>query len=683
MEEFNLIRKVVIHHEKGLHARVAAMIVQKAEELQRKYGVIFKVRKGLYGEVPLSSILLLISMKIKANDEIEMITIGRDVEEASRKMAEYLESDFDFDLSAINKVDNLLQDNLITADNIFCNMANGLLVIDENDVITIFNLEAERIFGISSEAVIGRNINEVFPDSKLPQVSRSMKPEISYTQNIGEYSIVTNSTPIIVEDVSKGAISIFEDVSNLVSISWQLKEIKELKEKYQLILESVQDGICVFDHEGTINYVNAAYSRMSGQTIEELMGNNIEKLSPKGDRMKVLKTGKSILGSIRKKDNGITVVANINPIIVDGLILGAISVIKDITEFQDLSDKLNQISAKAEYLQEELYRTKKLGPAFDRIVGVSGKMFDSMAIASKASNSNYTVLVRGESGTGKELIAEAIHYSSDRENEPFIRVNCSAIPANLLESELFGYEKGAFTGAQRTKLGRFELANKGTLFLDEVGEMDKSMQVKLLRAVQKKEFQRVGGEKTIKVNVRIVAATNQNLEKLVETGEFREDLYYRLNVIPIWLPPLRERKEDIPILSDFFAKKVCAELSREDVRIHKDAMNALMTYNWPGNVRELENIMERTIILLDGNVICKEDLPQYIRENLFENRKTKFFKTVDDEGDLMTWEEYERLIIEKALLKHGSYNSAGKALGLTHKTVAAKARKYNITKDVG
>jgi transcriptional regulator with GAF, ATPase, and Fis domain len=247
-----------------------------------------------------------------------------------------------------------------------------------------------------------------------------------------------------------------------------------------------------------------------------------------------------------------------------------------------------------------------------------------------------------------------------------------------LESELFGHEKGAFTGAFKTKLGRFELANKGTLFLDEIGEIDKSMQVKLLRAVQKKEFQRVGGEKTIKVDVRIVAATNQDLEELVKTGEFREDLYYRLNVIPIWLPPLRERKEDIPVLAEFFAQRICKELGIDNIHIDKEAVRALTHYSWPGNIRELENIMERTMILLEGNTIRVNDLPKYIYDQQDRTLKYDNVTTLLYDEDVLRWEEYERVIIDRALKKYKSFNAAGKALGLTHNTIAAKARKYHL-----
>lgn len=406
------------------------------------------------------------------------------------------------------------------------------------------------------------------------------------------------------------------------------------------------------------------------------------------------------MGEISQKKNGKSVVANIVPIIVNQQITGGISVVKNLSEIEELIDRISHLSAKTEYLEEELHRRKKLNPAFNRIVGVSNKLYDAMKLAAKTADNNFNVLIRGESGTGKELIAEAIHYSSERATQPFIRVNCAAIPENLLESEMFGHVKGAYTGAIKTKIGKFELADKGTIFLDEIGELDKSMQAKMLRVIQKKEFQRVGDDRTITVDARIIAATNRNLEELVENGEFREDLYYRLNVIPIWLPPLRERREDIPVLSEYFLNKIAEELGCEPKKLSGEAMDALIHYSWPGNIRELENVMERINILADGREVQKEDLPHYISENyhtavndevpseaVTENGlydaglslgKTSAEEIVTGNDEIMPWEYYEREIIRKALKKYGSYNAAGKALGLTHKTVAAKARKYHI-----
>ena len=690
--------KVTIHYEKGIHVRVAATIVQKADRLQNEYNVLYSVhREGLHN-VPLTSILLVTALKVKKGEEIYLVTEGEQAEEASKEMKQFLEGDFNISQSELNQVDNLLQDNVITAENVYSNIESGLLVVDNQHTIIIYNTEAEHLFGIPAREVLGRKVTEVFPDSRLPEVVDTKEPILGYTREIGKSTIVVNTTPIIENDEIKGAISTFEDVSRLVQISWEFEEVKELKERYLQILEAVQDGICVFDREGTVTYINGSYNEITGENISE--GDNIHEISPNGSRMRVLEKGQKIMGEISQKKNGKSVVANIVPIIVNQQITGGISVVKNLSEIEELIDRISHLSAKTEYLEEELHRRKKLNPAFNRIVGVSNKLYDAMKLAAKTADNNFNVLIRGESGTGKELIAEAIHYSSERATQPFIRVNCAAIPENLLESEMFVHVKGAYTGAIKTKIGKFELADKGTIFLDEIGELDKSMQAKMLRVIQKKEFQRVGDDRTITVDARIIAATNRNLEELVENGEFREDLYYRLNVIPIWLPPLRERREDIPVLSEYFLNKIAEELGCEPKKLSGEAMDALIHYSWPGNIRELENVMERINILADGREVQKEDLPHYISENyhtsvndevpseaVTENGlydaglslgKTSAEEIVTGNDEIMPWEYYEREIIRKALKKYGSYNAAGKALGLTHKTVAAKARKYHI-----
>ena len=615
------------------------------------------------------------------------MTEGEQAEEAAKEMKQFLEGDFNISQSELNQVDNLLQDNVITAENVYSNIESGLLVVDNQHTIIIYNTEAEHLFGIPAREVLGRKVTEVFPDSRLPEVVDTKEPILGYTREIGKSTIVVNTTPIIENDEIKGAISTFEDVSRLVQISWEFEEVKELKERYLQILEAVQDGICVFDREGTVTYINGSYNEITGENISE--GDNIHEISPNGSRMRVLEKGQKIMGEISQKKNGKSVVANIVPIIVNQQITGGISVVKNLSEIEELIDRISHLSAKTEYLEEELHRRKKLNPAFNRIVGVSNKLYDAMKLAAKTADNNFNVLIRGESGTGKELIAEAIHYSSERATQPFIRVNCAAIPENLLESEMFGHVKGAYTGAIKTKIGKFELADKGTIFLDEIGELDKSMQAKMLRVIQKKEFQRVGDDRTITVDARIIAATNRNLEELVENGEFREDLYYRLNVIPIWLPPLRERREDIPVLSEYFLNKIAEELGCEPKKLSGEAMDALIHYSWPGNIRELENVMERINILADGREVQKEDLPHYISENyhtsvndevpseaVTENGlydaglslgKTSAEEIVTGNDEIMPWEYYEREIIRKALKKYGSYNAAGKALGLTHK----------------
>ena len=311
---------------------------------------------------------------------------------------------------------------------------------------------------------------------------------------------------------------------------------------------------------------------------------------------------------------------------------------------------------------------------FSDIQHVSESMSRCIRMAKKAAVTDYTILIGGESGTGKELLAQAIHNYSGRKNMPFIAVNCAAISESLLESELFGYEEGAFTGAKkRGKLGYFEQANRGTIFLDEIGELDKNLQVKLLRVLQQKEFDRVGGEETIHVDVRIIAATNRDLEAMVREGTFRDDLYYRLNVIPIILPPLRDRPDDIPLLVEHFIEKISKE-NKKDVRgITPDAMQMFMHYRWPGNVRELENVIERVITLMDTDLITAAMLPSYIKGDI-AGREVQ--SLADD--TVLPWEEYEKQIIANALRQGTSFNGAAKLLRISHKTVAAKARKYGL-----
>jgi len=248
-----------------------------------------------------------------------------------------------------------------------------------------------------------------------------------------------------------------------------------------------------------------------------------------------------------------------------------------------------------------------------RLIGKSPAIQEVIRIIEKVADTPSTVLITGESGTGKELVAQALHNLSSRRNGPFIKINCAAIPKDLMEAELFGYERGAFTGAVTSKPGRFELADGGTLFLDEIGEIPVEMQVKLLRALQESEFERVGGVKTIRVDVRLIAATNRDLQKAIQEGRFREDLYYRLNVVPIVLPALRERREDIPLLADAFRQRFNRRLGKSVQRISPDAIAALQAYFWPGNVRELENVMERTLLFVEGDEIRLEDLPDFIR----------------------------------------------------------------------
>ncbi len=326
--------------------------------------------------------------------------------------------------------------------------------------------------------------------------------------------------------------------------------------------------------------------------------------------------------------------------------------------------------------KEKLTTELRTRYSLPNIISVSDKMQDVIKTCLKVAKSKANVLLRGESGTGKELIARAVHYESDRANMPFIALNCAALPETLLEAELFGYEKGAFTGAAGTKPGRFELANKGTIFLDEIGDISMPIQAKLLRVLQEHTFERLGGTRSIHVDVRVVAATNRNLEEMVMLGKFREDLYWRLNVVPIFIPPLRDRKEDISPLVDFFLKRYNKEYNK-DITVRPDALKHLMEYDWQGNVRELENTIERLVVLNDLGNIKADDLPSYIKDRVTLKSHFSYDSLIAERERL----EKER-IIESLKKCNFNQSKAARLLGITHRQIGYKIQKYGIMKEI-
>lgn len=331
---------------------------------------------------------------------------------------------------------------------------------------------------------------------------------------------------------------------------------------------------------------------------------------------------------------------------------------------------------KRELLEEENQILQEIiNTPYEEIIGQSAEMKKVFSIIERVAKQDSTILIEGESGTGKELVARAIHRQSQRANKPFIKVNCGALNENLLESELFGHEKGAFTGAIRQKRGRFELADGGTLFLDEIGDISPTMQVKLLRVIQEQEFERVGGEQTIKVDVRIISATNKNLNELIKNGLFREDFYYRLSVIPIKLPSLRERKSDIPLLTNFFLQKILKNKPDLKKTIPSESMQLFMDYSWPGNIRELENLVERLVVISPAEEIEPELVAQQLGKTLISPNNY-------DEGSLdQSISDYEKNLILQALKQAGGIkNKAAKLLGIRTSTLYYKMEKYGIHK---
>jgi len=391
--------------------------------------------------------------------------------------------------------------------------------------------------------------------------------------------------------------------------------------------------------------------------------------------------GIKLLDLVRKKHSDIAVIMitahGTIETAVEAMKKGAKDYILKPLRLDEILAKVDTISQLKSLMRENQYLREKLSQKynFNNIIGKNRKMLELFDLIKDIAKTNSTVLITGESGTGKELIANAIHFNSERIKKPFVKVNCAVLAENLLESELFGHVKGAFTGAIRDKLGRFELAHGGTIFLDEIGDISANMQLKLLRVLQEGEFERVGGTETLKVDVRILAATNQDLGEMMRKGQFRQDLYYRLNVIPLEVPPLRERKDDIPLLVTHFLDKFNKQFNKTIDVINDDAMDCLQNYGWQGNIRELENLLERAIVLNKTGKLTIKDFPGYmIREEMPMDVEIDTDSTLTDMVDV-----YERQIILKAL-RENNFNKLRTAekLGIHRSTFMSKLKKYDI-----
>ncbi|HWQ29744.1 MAG TPA: sigma 54-interacting transcriptional regulator, partial [Negativicutes bacterium] len=423
---------------------------------------------------------------------------------------------------------------------------------------------------------------------------------------------------------------------------------------YGELFDCIPDGVCIVNELGQLCYANRAYGEILKLESKPVPGSSIYECVNDGVMLKALRERKNSKGLLKNTHGSFRISVSASPIFSGYNFKGVMAIYREEPGIQ--TDKACEciLELSAQEDREEDYSDR-----FKDIISCSKAMKSALRIAYKASKASSTVLIRGGSGTGKELVAKSIHNNSARSKGPFVTVNCGAIPGTLLESELFGYEQGAFTGAVRRKLGKFEQANEGTIFLDEIGDMPPEMQVKLLRVIQEREFQRVGGMDTIKCNLRIIAATNRNLEEAIEKGEFREDLYYRINVIPICLPSLWERKEDIPMLVRHFTVKAGNAAGKSGIRLSEEALGCLCRYNWPGNVRELENLIERLVVLSDSDIIELQDLPSEISSlyDINENDNSCSLINIDESGRIATLEEYEREIITHALKRFGSFNA--------------------------
>ncbi|EPY2278502.1 sigma-54 interaction domain-containing protein [Clostridium sporogenes] len=454
-----------------------------------------------------------------------------------------------------------------------------------------------------------------------------------------------------------------------------IKYYKSILDVVNKVLYTINECIVVINENGKIVMMSECYKKFINCKNPE--GKYIRDVIKDTMLHRVLKTGNTEFGEVQKINDSEVITMRI-PIKAEGRIIGAIGkiIFKDINDFYFLSRKLDSLENIQKCYHKKSEKNRRAKYFFKDIVGNSSESKNVKILAKKSANTNSNVLIVGESGTGKELYANSIHNASNRRLGPFIKINCGAIPAELLESELFGYEEGAFTGAKKGgKKGKFELANGGTIFLDEIGDMPMCMQVKLLRVIQEREVERVGGNILNKIDVRIIAATNKNLEQLVKKNKFRVDLYYRLNVIRINVPPLREIKEDILLISDFLIKKVSNKLGIYIKGISKEAKEYLYNYNWPGNIRELENVIERSANLLDSDFIIK---PQHLPKEILKSyivkihvEKNKYLK------DIIA--ELEKEVICNCLEKNnGNKNKTSKILGISRASLYKKISEYNI-----
>lgn len=456
------------------------------------------------------------------------------------------------------------------------------------------------------------------------------------------------------------------------------KELNELQEKvrfYETILDNIYNGVMITDPEGKIIFFSKTYGNFLGIDPKGTIGKHCTEVIENTRMHIVAKTGVPEIDQPHPIKGQDMVVQRI-PIKLNGKLLAVYGQVmfKNVRDVHTLARKLNVLESKVEFYEKELENLRSSKYTINNIVGKSEKIVELKRLALKAAKTNAPVLLIGESGTGKELFAHAIHHASDRRTHPFIRLNCAAIPKDLLEAELFGYEPGAFTGAgTKGKPGKFELAHRGSIFLDEISDLPPEMQPKLLRVLEEKEMERLGGTRLTKCNFRLIAATHENLERCVEEGRFRKDLYYRLNVIPIHIPPLRERKEDIPFISEHLIQIINKDLGTHVTEISPEVINIFQHYDWPGNVRELANILERIIYITEGDTIQFRHLPFFLQRMQEGSLKLQPSSLRNLREDM----EKEALL-HAIRISNDNKNKAAKLLGIHRTALYKKMKRLNI-----
>lgn len=560
---------------------------------------------------------------------------------------------------------------------IFNSIEEGMIGIDQTSHIIFMNRSASRMLEKDSGDVIGKHIHELISTSELPRIYETGRIELNRELQLKNgLKIVTSRFPMIDENGEIiGAFAVFQDITEVVSLAEEITDLKEIQTMLQAIIQSSDDAISVVDENGYGLLVNPAYTRITGLQMEDVIGQPASADISEGESMhlRALQTRKPVRGvNLKVGPAKREVIVNVAPIIVDNILKGSVGVIHDTTEIRSLMKELDRARS--------IIRTLESKYTFDDIIGLSPEMQLSLQQAKLAAQTLVTVLLRGESGTGKELFAHAIHSASDRKYNKFVRVNCAALSEELLESELFGYEEGAMPGVKSgEKKGLFEEANNGSIFIDEIGELSPVIQSKLLRVLQEHETLRIGGSKPVPVNVRVIASTNANMEKALLDGTFREDLYYRLNRMPILIPPLRSRKQDIPRIVDRLLMKLNQEYGRNVESVTDKALQLLRLYDWPGNVRELENVISRAMIFMNINekVMTEKNIPL----NMIKAAEAKNEVAIESGSPLQEQlDTVERGILQRAIEQNnGNKSKTAKSLDISLRTLYYKLEKFGLT----
>lgn len=568
-------------------------------------------------------------------------------------------------------------DNTLTIiDSILDSCHNGIIAMDEQKNIVCINKTAAEICDVDAAKVVGRPLPEAIPACSLSDFLFQGDPQINHKSALNDKIIEANRTILKIHGRSVGAISVFQDVTDSEKTQRELALIRESEKNLEAIIENSYDGIYITNAEGLTLKVNRSYNRITGIPKETIVGRYMKDLVREGVLPvyvtdEVVKQKKPVTRT-QTAPNKKNLIITGSPIFDEnGEVKQVITNVRDITELVTLEKELQLSKMASSLYQEELFRDI----SSERIVCDSKQTKEVLKLAKKVSSKASTVLILGETGVGKEIIARYIHMNSLRKDNNYIKINCAAIPANLLESELFGYAPGAFTNASsKGKVGLFELADRGTLFLDEIGEMPLGLQSTLLRVLQDGEVTRVGDTKSKKVDVRIIAATNRNLEEMIARGTFRSDLFYRLNVFSITIPPLRERLDEIPGLAEHFIRDL-NEKYNENKIITSNFINQLMDYEWPGNIREMGNFIEKQFVMSDEDVIDSFLLNYQSSAQSSGSSPAKI--TVDGIMPLNdAVREVETILITRAMRRVKTTYKAAALLGVSQPTLFRKYKEY-------